>query len=144
MTSDPEIMRGTRVFKGTRIPVDLVADMPAQSPTAEEILEVLGFAAAKRSCAFKQACERRHGVSVQRDGSMASGGLAAANRPDSKGARSPLRVVQCLCTRLLEEILSSKDLVTGSPCGQVLSYAVKKVVALSQLRTICGGLNQFV
>ncbi len=39
VVSDPEIMRGTRVFKGTRIPVDLVADMLAQGATAEEILE---------------------------------------------------------------------------------------------------------
>ena len=37
--SNPEIMRGTPVFKGTRIPVDLVADMLAQDATAEEILE---------------------------------------------------------------------------------------------------------
>jgi len=36
---NPEIMRGTPVFKGTRIPVDLVADMLAQGATAEEILE---------------------------------------------------------------------------------------------------------
>ncbi len=36
---DPGIMRGTPVFKGTRIPVDLVADMVAQGATAEEILE---------------------------------------------------------------------------------------------------------
>src|ERR1035438_4754009 len=36
---DMEIMRGTPVFKGTRIPVDLVADMLAQGATAEEILE---------------------------------------------------------------------------------------------------------
>jgi uncharacterized protein (DUF433 family) len=37
--SDPEIMRGTPVFKGTRIPVDLVADMLAQGANEEEILE---------------------------------------------------------------------------------------------------------
>src|SRR5262245_14993102 len=37
--SDPEIMRGTPVFKGTRIPVDLVADMLAQGATSEEILD---------------------------------------------------------------------------------------------------------
>jgi uncharacterized protein (DUF433 family) len=37
--SDPQIMRGTPVFNGTRIPVDLVADMLAQGATAEEILE---------------------------------------------------------------------------------------------------------
>jgi uncharacterized protein (DUF433 family) len=37
--SDPEIMRGTPVFRGTRIPVDLVADMLAQGASAKEILE---------------------------------------------------------------------------------------------------------
>jgi len=36
---DPAIMRGTPVFKGTRIPVDLVADMLAQGATADQILE---------------------------------------------------------------------------------------------------------
>ncbi|HWC00517.1 MAG TPA: DUF433 domain-containing protein [Bryobacteraceae bacterium] len=39
VVSDPEIMRGTPVFRGTRIPVDLVADMLAQGATAAEILE---------------------------------------------------------------------------------------------------------
>jgi uncharacterized protein (DUF433 family) len=39
VVSDPEIMRGTPVFKGTRIPVDLVADMLAQGATGGEILE---------------------------------------------------------------------------------------------------------
>src|SRR5262249_17549054 len=39
VVNDPEIMRGTPVFKGTRIPVDLVADMLAQGATAQEILE---------------------------------------------------------------------------------------------------------
>src|SRR5262249_40750766 len=39
IVSDPEIMRGTPVFKGTRVPVDLVADMLAQGATSEEILE---------------------------------------------------------------------------------------------------------
>ena len=39
VTSDPEIMRGTLVFKGTRIPVDLVAAMLAQGATVDEILE---------------------------------------------------------------------------------------------------------
>ena len=32
-------MRGTPVFKGTRIPVDLVADMLTQGATPEEILD---------------------------------------------------------------------------------------------------------
>jgi uncharacterized protein (DUF433 family) len=39
VVSDPEIMRGTPVFKGTRIPVDLVADMLSQGASVEEILE---------------------------------------------------------------------------------------------------------
>ncbi len=39
VVSNPEIMRGTPVFKGTRIPVDLVADMLAQGATVEEIIE---------------------------------------------------------------------------------------------------------
>src|SRR5438477_494428 len=39
VVNDPGIMCGTPVFKGTRIPVDLVADMLAQGATAEEILE---------------------------------------------------------------------------------------------------------
>jgi uncharacterized protein (DUF433 family) len=37
--SDPEIMRGTPVYKGTRIPIELVADMLSQGATVEEILE---------------------------------------------------------------------------------------------------------
>jgi len=36
---DPGIMTGTPVFKGTRIPVDLVAGMLAHGATVEEILE---------------------------------------------------------------------------------------------------------
>jgi uncharacterized protein (DUF433 family) len=39
IVSDPEIMRGTPIFKGTRIPVDLVAGMLADGATVEEILE---------------------------------------------------------------------------------------------------------
>jgi uncharacterized protein (DUF433 family) len=39
VVSDPDIMRGTPVFKGTRIPVDLVADMLAQGAAVDEILE---------------------------------------------------------------------------------------------------------
>jgi len=39
VVSDPDIMRGAPVYKGTRIPVDLVADMLAQGATADEILE---------------------------------------------------------------------------------------------------------
>lgn len=39
VVSDPQIMGGTPVFKGTRIPVDLVADMLSQGASVEEILE---------------------------------------------------------------------------------------------------------
>jgi uncharacterized protein (DUF433 family) len=37
--TDPEIMGGTPVFKGTRIPVELVAEMLAQGASAGKILE---------------------------------------------------------------------------------------------------------
>jgi uncharacterized protein (DUF433 family) len=36
---DPEIMRGTPVYRGTRIPVELIADMLSQGANPEEILE---------------------------------------------------------------------------------------------------------
>jgi uncharacterized protein (DUF433 family) len=36
---DPEVMRGTPVYRGTRIPVELIADMLSQGATYEEILE---------------------------------------------------------------------------------------------------------
>jgi uncharacterized protein (DUF433 family) len=39
VVSDPEIMRGAPVFKGTRIPVDLIADILAQGATVQEILD---------------------------------------------------------------------------------------------------------
>lgn len=38
VVSDPEIMRGTPVFKGTRIPVELVAEMTAEGGTIEDVL----------------------------------------------------------------------------------------------------------
>jgi uncharacterized protein (DUF433 family) len=36
---DPEIMRGTPVYRGTRIPVELIADMLNQGAKPEEILD---------------------------------------------------------------------------------------------------------
>ncbi|MGB2667464.1 MAG: DUF433 domain-containing protein [Candidatus Acidiferrum sp.] len=39
IVSDPEIMRGTPVYRGTRIPVELIADMLTQGAKPEEILE---------------------------------------------------------------------------------------------------------
>jgi uncharacterized protein (DUF433 family) len=39
IVSDPDIMKGTPVFRGTRIPVHAIADMLAEGATVEEILE---------------------------------------------------------------------------------------------------------
>jgi uncharacterized protein (DUF433 family) len=39
IVSDPEIMGGTPVIRGTRIPVRLVAEMRRQGASVEEILE---------------------------------------------------------------------------------------------------------
>ncbi len=59
VTSGPEITRGTQVFKGTRIPVDLVADMWAQGATAEEILD--GYPTLTEEMIFlAPLCMRRH------------------------------------------------------------------------------------
>jgi uncharacterized protein (DUF433 family) len=38
IVSDAEIMRGTPVYRGTRIPVELIADMLGQGASYEEIL----------------------------------------------------------------------------------------------------------
>jgi uncharacterized protein (DUF433 family) len=46
VVSDPEIMRGTPVYCGTRIPVELIADMLIQGAKLEEILE--GYPALNR------------------------------------------------------------------------------------------------
>jgi uncharacterized protein (DUF433 family) len=46
IVSDREIMRGTPVYRGTRIPVELIADMLSQGATLEEILE--GYPALNR------------------------------------------------------------------------------------------------
>jgi len=37
--SDPEIMRGTPVYRGTRVPVELVAEMLAGGASVDEILD---------------------------------------------------------------------------------------------------------
>ena len=46
VVSDPEIMNGTPVFRGTRIPVYAVADMLDQGATVEEVVE--GYPALSR------------------------------------------------------------------------------------------------
>jgi uncharacterized protein (DUF433 family) len=47
IVSDPEIMKGTPVYRGTRIPVHAIADMLAQGTPVEEILE--GYPALTRA-----------------------------------------------------------------------------------------------
>jgi len=47
IVSDPEIMRGTPLYRGTRIPVELIADMLSQGANSEEILE--GYPALDRA-----------------------------------------------------------------------------------------------
>jgi uncharacterized protein (DUF433 family) len=44
--SDPEVMHGTPVYRGTRIPVELIADIVRQGTKIEEILE--GYPALNR------------------------------------------------------------------------------------------------
>lgn len=39
IVSDPEVMQGTPVYRGTRIPVELVANMLEQGTTVEEIVK---------------------------------------------------------------------------------------------------------
>jgi uncharacterized protein (DUF433 family) len=39
VVENPEIMRGTPVYRGTRIPIDLVADMLSQGASVDEILD---------------------------------------------------------------------------------------------------------
>ena len=39
IVKDPEVMDGTPVYRGTRIPVELVADMLSQGASTQEILE---------------------------------------------------------------------------------------------------------
>jgi uncharacterized protein (DUF433 family) len=39
IVSDPEIMRGTPVYRGTRIPVELIADMLGQGVHTQQILD---------------------------------------------------------------------------------------------------------
>jgi uncharacterized protein (DUF433 family) len=39
IVSDPDIMRGSPVYRETRIPVQLIADMLSQGATPEEIVE---------------------------------------------------------------------------------------------------------
>jgi uncharacterized protein (DUF433 family) len=46
IVSDPEIMRGTPVYRGTRIPVELIAEMLGQGTKPEEIL--VGYPALDR------------------------------------------------------------------------------------------------
>ena len=62
VVSDPEIMRGAPVFRGTRIPVELVADMLAQGATEQEILDgypALGSEQVKAATFYMKAFPRQ-------------------------------------------------------------------------------------
>jgi uncharacterized protein (DUF433 family) len=80
IVSDPDIMRGMPVYRGTRIPVELIADMLGQGTSPEEIIE--GYPALDRekielAPLYVQAFPRRG---------------RPASRPWAK--RKPLRVTQ--------------------------------------------------
>ena len=80
IVSDPEIMRGTPVYRGTRIPVELIADMLSQGANPEEVIE--GYPALDREKVelaplYVQAFPRRG---------------CPASRPWAK--RKPLRVTR--------------------------------------------------
>lgn len=77
---DPEVMHGTPVYRGTRIPVELIADMVRQGTKIEEILE--GYPALNRekvelASLYVQAFPRRG---------------RPANRPWAK--KRPIRVTR--------------------------------------------------
>ncbi len=62
VVADPEIMKGTPVFRGTRIPVYAVADMLAQGATVEEVVEgypVLSREAVELAPVYAKAFPRR-------------------------------------------------------------------------------------
>lgn len=69
VASDPEIMGGALVIRGTRIPVRLVAEMRRQGASVEEILE--GYPSLTRDCIalaelYAQAHPRRGFKAVTR------------------------------------------------------------------------------
>ena len=86
VTSDPEIMGGTPVFRGTRIPVDLIADMLAQGASAEEVLE--GYPTLdKERIAMAPLCTRAFPVK------RTTSGLSLSNYKHCTGALEVCRLV---------------------------------------------------
>ena len=65
--TDPEIMGGTPVFKGTRIPVELVAEMLAQGASAGKILEGTPHWMNRRSLPHHFTCARFRGADGRAD-----------------------------------------------------------------------------
>ncbi len=62
IVSDPDVMKGTPVYRGTRIPVHAIAGMLAQGATLEEILEgypALSLEAAELAPVYAKAFPRR-------------------------------------------------------------------------------------
>lgn len=64
--SNPEIVRGTPVFRRTRIPVNLVADMLVQGATADEIFEGYPTLSKERSRSRRCKCVHSHGGTPSR------------------------------------------------------------------------------
>jgi len=58
ITRDPEIMHGTAVFRGTRVPVQTLFDYIAGGETIEDFLE--GFPTVSRELALKALEEAKH------------------------------------------------------------------------------------
>ena len=100
---DPEIMRGTPVYRGTRIPVELIADMLSQGTNWEEILE--GYPALDRekvelASLYVQAFPRRgrpFPVRGQNGNRFSLPGIAALC-----GVTVKLLIDECLHTSLVE------------------------------------------
>ena len=58
ITRDPEIMHGTPVFRGTRVPVQTLFDYIEGGETLEDFLE--GFPTVSRELALKALEEAKH------------------------------------------------------------------------------------
>ena len=87
---------------------------------------MLGLAATERPCAFEQSSEGCHGISVERDGSMARGGLAAADR------RDPAEEIHVLPAQVLD-----LDAATSGRNGEHC-----RAMRDQPFRTARGGLKQ--
>jgi uncharacterized protein (DUF433 family) len=88
VVSDSEIMKGTPVYGGTRIPIHALADLLAQGATVEEILE--GYPALNREAVepapvYAKAFPRRGRPPAR------PWGHAAPAKGDSEASAAPMR-----------------------------------------------------